>query len=113
MFHVIFGPLQGQIILGCQLAKTEPVFQGDFRCVGNLHAFLQRRAHQHHAAKGPQRQAAHPFFRVTVRQGYGLTSTQAFKSRDNACQPAADHQNIRGNYLGHIASDPIAMSCQV
>ena len=94
MLHVVTGPLQGQFVVGRKLAKAEPVFQGDLRCVGNLHAFLQRRAHQHHATKGPQCQATHPFFRVPVCQGYGLAGTQAFKSGDNARQPATDHQNV-------------------
>ena len=94
VLHVVTGPLQRPFIIGRQLPKAEPVVEGDLRCVGNFHAFLQRRAHQHHAAKGPQREATHPFFCVPVCQGNGLAGAQTFQGGNNAGQPATDHQNV-------------------
>ena len=94
MLHVVLGPLPGQHVVYAQCCKTQPVAQGNVRCVGNLHARLQRRAHQRHTAKSPQRQSPQALRRIAVHQGNRPAGAQAFERRDDTGQPPTDHHHI-------------------
>jgi hypothetical protein len=92
--HVMARPLQRVFVGRIQLAKAQPVAQRDLGRVGNLHARLQRRAHQRHAAKGPPRQPAQALGRVAVHQRHPLAGAQQFQRGNDAGQAAADDHGV-------------------
>ena len=94
VLHVIPGPLAGQHIVLPQFTKADPVAQRQLRRVGNLHARLQWRAHQGHAAKSPQGQATQAFAAIAVHQCDALASLQTLVRGHQAGQAAADDQHI-------------------
>jgi hypothetical protein len=94
-----------------QLAKANPVAQRNLGGVFELHAPLQGRIHQRHAAKGPQGQTAQAVARVAVHQRHALARLQAFKRRDQAGQAAANHQHIRLHCCCQDLSPRAFISC--
>jgi hypothetical protein len=85
--------------------------QGAFGRVGNLHARLQRRAHQGHAAKGPQGQPAQALGRVAVHQRHALALAQRLQGGDDAGQAAADDQDVGRMGVCHAGVSPVRALC--
>jgi len=94
MLHIVLGPLARQHVALAQFGKAQPVGQRPLGRVGDLHARLERRAHQCHATKGPQGQAAEALGRVAVHQSDGSARAQAFQRGDDTGQAPADHHHI-------------------
>jgi hypothetical protein len=102
MFDIVTRPRHGPVIGRIEFAETQPVAQGDFRCIRNFHRCLQRCADQRHAAEGPQCEPAQTLWGITIDQGDALACPQQFQCRNQAGEAATGDQNIGGDgYSGH------------
>ena len=102
---VVRGPATRPVFGLGQLAEAQPVGQRPTGRIRNLHAPLQRRVHQRHAAEGPARQAPQALGRVAVHHRDAAAGLQAFERGHQTGQAAADDQHVAGPHLfAHVAS---------
>ncbi len=93
MLDVVTRPGLRPAVVGVELTKTLPIGQRPRGAVGDLFLGLQPGAHQRHAAKGPQGQAAETLGAVAIDQSHAAPGAQRLQRGDDAGQAAAhDHQ---------------------